>query len=237
VGGKRGAGLRIPVMKGRILECGLCLCRESWVASVLVASCLAALGGCMVGGDTLLTLSPLLSPKVSGSVSRSGIRIQLAHNIFEVYARSGRQQWGEVGRGIALTSLHRERRVVKRASSQRLLSQILLNHLCYNTTTHLRYLCFQDSAARCGPRSGRIVQLLCRVHHWQWIRQPPFQWCICRSRISKIYLRVPQSPLMSAQHSRKRALVCSANLWKSTIALLRTGCWLRKTRTSERSNA
>jgi hypothetical protein len=57
-GGKRGSGLRIPVMKGRILECVLCLCRGSWVPSVLVASCLAALGEWMASGGTSLTLSP-----------------------------------------------------------------------------------------------------------------------------------------------------------------------------------
>jgi hypothetical protein len=81
-GGKRGAGLRIPVMKSRILECGLCFCRGFWVASVLVASCLAALGEWMASGATPLVLSPPPLRKVSGSVSRSGIRIQLAHNIF-----------------------------------------------------------------------------------------------------------------------------------------------------------
>jgi hypothetical protein len=89
-----------------------------------------------------------------------------------IYARSGRQQWGEVGWGIALTSLHRERRVVKQASSQRLLSQILLNHLRYHTTTHPSFLCFRKFCCALRPRSGCIVYLLCRVHDLQWIRQP-----------------------------------------------------------------
>jgi hypothetical protein len=129
---------------------------------------LRLVNGWQAGLRRSFSVLPLFAKSLARSLARVSGFSSLTTSSLEGTTTRSRCRTGvcssRLWQSVALTSLHCQAHVASAASSQRLLSQIALNHLRYHTKTHLCNLALAAFAAHCTLHSGSYVEHPFHVH-------------------------------------------------------------------------